>query len=476
MHIEQFVLEGLGHQSYCVSDGDVAVIVDPRRDVEVYLAAAAHVGARITHVLETHLHNDYVTGARELAARTQARIVTSADAHLHYEHIPVREGDRVQTGDLVFGVLATPGHTSEHVSYVLYAPDGSTPKAIFSGGSMLVGGAGRTDLMGPDRTDDLTRRQYHTLLKLLKTLPDAVQIYPTHGAGSFCVAGSADSADSARHTTVGQERLVSPAVHARDVEDFVRRQMARFGAYPAYYAHMRQINMDGPVLLAELLPPRALEPTEVWSHLRAGVPLVDSRPRDAFARVHAPGSLNVELDPRFGTYVGWMLPFNASMMLVVEDPAAHAEATVQLQRIGFEAILGYLEDDLTRWASASLPVERFETITVPRLYELWRGAGELSILDVRREEEWREGHIPGARHIHVADLPTHLGELPDDRPVAVICASGYRAELAASVLAAQGRQVIAVRGGVPEWLERGWPAERDDAPAATIDGARHAHP
>lgn len=473
MQIEQFVLDGLGHQSYCVSDGDVAVIVDPRRDVEVYLAAAARVGATITHVLETHLHNDYVTGARELAARTGARIVTSADAHAHYDHLPVRDGDRITSGALTFGALATPGHTTEHVSYVLYEPDGATPRAVFSGGSMLVGGAGRTDLMGPDLTDSLTRQQYHTLLTLLEALPDAVLVYPTHGAGSFCVAGPASSA---HHTTVGQERLVSPAVQARDVDDFVRRQTAGYGAYPAYYAHMRQINTDGPHLLADLPAPAALEPAEIQARMAEGQPLVDSRQRDAFARAHVPGALNFELGSSFGTYVGWVLPFNAPLMLVVEDRAARDEALTQLLRIGDEAVSGYLEDGLTRWTAAGLPVAHFATITVAQLHDRWREAGAIDILDVRRDDEWRDGHIPGSQHIHVADLMERADEVPGGRPVAVICASGYRAETAASILAAHGREVIAVRGGVPEWLERGLPAERDDTPAPPANTADHAHP
>jgi hydroxyacylglutathione hydrolase len=472
VHTEQFFLDGLGHQSYCISHDGVAVIVDPRRDVEVYLDAAARTGASITHVLETHLHNDYVTGACELVARAGAQIVTCADAHPQYPHQPVRDGDRVAVGAMTFQVLATPGHTQEHVSYLLCELDGVTPHAVFTGGSMLTAGAGRTDLMGPALTDSLTRQQYHTLLGLLEMLPDTVLIYPTHGAGSFCVAGPSSGA---RHSTVGQERAMSPAVQARDVDDFVHRQTAGYGEYPSYYAHMRPINLAGPRLLSELPPIPALDPAEVQSRLREGMPLVDSRQRDAFADAHVPGAINVELDSSFGTYVGWIFPFNAPLMLLADDQAARGEATVQLLRIGYEAIAGYVERGLSAWSGAGLPLGHFESIGMQRLYDLWHDGDPVTILDVRRGEEWRAGHIPGSHHIHIAELGTRAEEVPADQPVAVICASGFRAQTGASILSAHGRQVLPVRGGVGIWLRRGWPSERDDAPVAA-DTADHAHP
>jgi hydroxyacylglutathione hydrolase len=473
MQIEQFFLDGLGHQSYCVTRDGVAVVVDPRRDVEIYLEAAARAGASFTHVLETHLHNDYVTGACELAARTGAQIVTSAGAQPGYAHVPVRDGDRLQTGPLTFGVRYTPGHTTEHVSYVLFEPDGSTPHAIFSGGSMLVGGAGRTDLMGPAMTETLTRQQYQTLLKLLHTLPDAVMVYPTHGAGSFCVAGPVSTT---RHSTIGRERLAGPAAHAHDEDDFVRRQEAGYGEYPSYYSLMRPINVAGPRLLADVPPPAGLGPTEIRSRMREGVPLLDSRQRDSFAAGHVPASINVELGSTFGTYVGWIFPFNSPVMLLSDDHSARAESVIQLWRIGYEAIVGYMDGGLSAWTDAGLPLGHFETINLPQLYELWCGKDPLTILDVRRNDEWRDGRIPDSLHIHAADLLGRADEVPADKPIAVICASGYRAETAASILAAHGRHVLAVRGGVPDWLERGWPSERDSTPVIAENTADHAHP
>jgi hydroxyacylglutathione hydrolase len=477
VRIEQFFLSGLGHQSYLVTDASSqsAAVIDPRRDVDVYLEAASRTGARISHILETHLHNDYVTGARELAARTGATIVASAAADLAYDHHPVRDGEQFTVGELRFGALATPGHTPEHVSYLLYEPGSDPPHAVFSGGSMLVGGAGRTDLLAEEMTLTLTRQQYHSLRRLLNTLPGDVLVYPTHGAGSFCGTGAVSRE---RHTTIAQERIVSPATHAREEDEFVQRQLAGYTAYPRYYAAMRAINQRGPRVLGGLPDLPALTPEAVHTQVSAGVPLVDGRWRDAFAREHVPGALNIELDDSFGTYAGWILPFDAPLLLVVEDESGRREAVVQLIRIGYEQVAGYLDGGMPAWRGAGLPVRTFERIGVPELHERWRSQEPLAVLDVRRDEEWRAGHIPGAQHIHVADLPARMGEVPSDRPAAVICGSGYRASTAASLLEAAGRTVIAVQGGVPNWIAQGWPTTTDDAddPRPPHDTSRHAHP
>jgi hydroxyacylglutathione hydrolase len=478
MNIEHFFLEGLGHQSYLVTDeqNGMAAVIDPRRDVDVYLQAASHAGVRITHILETHVHNDYVTGARELAERTGATIVASAGDPLAYEHMPVRDGDRFPVGRASFQVLATPGHTPDHVSYVLYEPESETPSAVFSGGSLLVGSAGRTDLLGEGMTLTLTRQQYHTLRRLLDTLPGQVRVYPTHGAGSFCVAGAVSTA---RSTTIAQERLVNPAFLARDEAEFVRKQIAGYIAYPKYYRYMHDINKGGPRILGSLPVPPPLAPRTVQERLGRGIPLLDGRSRDVFAREHVPGSFNIELDSQFGTYVGWLLPFNVPLMLLIEDEDGRREAVVQLIRIGYEQIEGYLDGGIASWKAAALPVEQFELIDVNTLHQRLARQESLTVVDVRRDDEWREGHLPGALHLHLGDLPQHLDEVPRDRPVATICRSGHRAEIAASMIAATGRQVMAVgKGGVPDWMERGWPstAEETVTPGSHHDQTTHAHP
>lgn len=480
MHIEQFFLEGLGHQSYFISDEESgsAAVVDPRRDVEVYLEAAHRAGMRITHILETHVHNDYVTGARELAARTGATIVASSGDPLRYPYRPVRESDDIQVGALRFRVLETPGHTPHHVSYALYEQERDEPEALFSGGSLLVGNAGRTDLLGDVWTLTLTRQQYHSLRRLLDTLPGQVRVYPTHEAGSFCMASATTPAHS---TTIAQERLVSPAVRAVDEVDFVRRQLSGYIAYPTYYKYMHDINVGGPTLLGRLPEPQALRPQEVQAGLEHGIPLVDGRSRSAFAREHIPGALNIELDSAFSTYVGWLLPFNQPLMLLIEDEEGRREAAVQLIRIGYEQFEGYLDGGLSAWKAAALPTEAFELIDVETLYRRWQKHTPMTILDVRRDEEWRAGHIPHAEHLHLAEMPQRIDEVPHDEPVSLICRTGHRAEIAASMLAATGRTVIAVgQGGMADWIERGLPYETEEP--AEIDLSRlpdrvtHAHP
>lgn len=477
MQIEQFFLEGLGHQSYFVTDdrSGLAVVVDPRRDVDIYLEAAQRAETRITHILETHIHNDYVTGARELAAQTGASIVASAGGQLAYAHQSVKDGDSLQIGDLRFEVIATPGHTPEHVSYVLYEPDSSTPYAVFSGGSMLVGGAGRTDLLGAGMTLTLTRQQYHSLRRLLDTLPGSVLVYPTHGAGSFCAASAISST---RGTTIGQERLASPAAQTLSEEAFVRQQISGYTAYPRYYDYMHDINQAGPKILGMMPELAPLAPQMVRERMHAGLPLVDGRRRDAFAHEHVPGSLNIELDESFGTYVGWLLPFNAPLMLLIEDEEGRREAVVQLVRIGYEQAQGFVERGITGWKAAALPVERFERVDIEALYKRWTQDKAFTVVDVRRDDEWSEGHIPGSLHVHIGDLPQRLDEVPRDIPLAIICRSGHRSEIAASMLAATGREVIAVQGGVPDWIAHGFPGSTDEAelPVPRHDHSAHTHP
>lgn len=453
MRIEQFFIEGLGHQSYLVVDehSHVAAVVDPRRDVEVYLQAADAANAQIAWVFETHIHNDYITGARALQERIGSTIVSAASAGLAYEHRGVSDGDRVTVGALTFAVLATPGHTPDHLSYALYEEGRDLPIALFTGGSMLVGSAGRTDLVSPGMTLTLTRDQYHSLRHLLDTMPDDVLVYPTHGAGSFC--GATMDGPSARRSTIGQERLASPASHVHDEAEFVRQQLAGYSVYPAYYRYMSEINLAGPRMLGGLPELPALTAPQVRNSLDHGLPLIDGRRRRAFAQEHVPGALNIELDGSFGAYVGWLLPFNKPLMLLIEDEAGRKEAVAQLIRIGYERLRGHLDGGMDAWKSAGFSTGSFETITVDEFRQRLADQGPLAVLDVRDETEWESGHIPGSQHIHIGDLMRHLHEIPRDIPVATICRSGHRAAMAASIVAALGRETVAVRrGGVPDLL------------------------
>jgi len=478
MKIEQFVVEGLGHQSYFVTDGEsgTAAIVDPRRDIDVYLQAANRAGVRITHVLETHVHNDYISGGRELAAHTGATIVASAIDPLQYAYQPVHEGERFLVGYLPFQALATPGHTPGHTSYLLCEEGGEVPRALFSGGSLLAANAGRTDLLGEGMMLTLTRQQYHTLRRLLDILPGQVRVYPTHGAGSFCMS---TSSDSARSTTIAQERLVNPAALAKNEDEFVKRQIAGYSVYPAYYKQMGPTNRQGPRILGTLPTPHSLSPKMVQANLEHGMPLIDGRRREAFAREHIPGSINIELDSAFSTYVGWILPFNVPLMIVIEDEAGRREAVVQLIRIGYERVEGYLDGGISAWKAAALPTSQFENMDIESLFKRVSRHEPFLVLDVRRPDEWREGHIPGASHIHVGDLARRMHELPKDQPIVTVCRTGHRAEIAASMIAATGREVIAVRGGMEDWERLGLPTivgtDGTTAPMMQHDHT-HAHP
>ncbi len=478
--IEQFVVEGLGHQSYLIMDeaSGNAAVVDPRRDVDVYLQAANRADVRITHVLETHIHNDYITGSRELAARTGATIVASGLDPLHYPFTPVREGDHISFGNLTFQALATPGHTPAHISYLLFPRDSEQPEALFSGGSLLVGGAGRTDLLGEEQVITLTRQQYQSLQRLLTTLPEQVMVYPTHGAGSFCLSTSSNN--TARSTTIGLERSKNPVVRAKSEDEFVARQLAGYTAYPSYYQYIAPINRTGPRIMGDIPSPVALNPYEVYERMRQGVYLIDGRSNEAFAEDHILGSLNFALSDPFATYIGWLLPFNTPLMLLIEDEAGRREAVVQLVRIGYERIEGYLDGGVAQWKTAALPTSEIDTIDIETLYKRLLRNEPFLVLDVRRDDEWSRGHIPGSMHIHIAELLLRMDELPTDQSIMTICHTGYRASIAASMVAATGRSAVAVRGGMGDWLKGGLPFASSDSDTrrktAPLMNHIHHHP
>ena len=331
MELDVLVTEGLGDSSYVLSWGDEAAVIDPQRDVERFVDAASARGATIRHVVETHVHNDYLSGALELRAASGAEIWGPAKAGYAFGYRAVEDGTEIALGDAttLLGV-ATPGHTPEHLAYVLR--DGADPIALFSGGSLMVGD--RTDLLGPERTDELTRLQFRSMRRLAD-LADAVRVLPTHGAGSFCAVGSPGEQ---RTSTIAEERAGNPAFTEADEEAFVRRQLSGLMAFPDYYAEMAPINLAGPPVLGSPPRPRAMTADEVADALAAGARLVDARDGAAFAERHVAGSLNVPLEPSFASYVGWLVPFATPLVLSVPDDEALDEASVQLRRIGWDAV------------------------------------------------------------------------------------------------------------------------------------------
>jgi glyoxylase-like metal-dependent hydrolase (beta-lactamase superfamily II)/rhodanese-related sulfurtransferase len=456
MEYELFVTPGLGDNSYLLISGGEAVVVDPQRDAWRFLAAARARALRVRHVLETHVHNDYVSGALEIRAAAGAEIAAPARGRYAFPHRAIAEGEEVRVGALRVVAWETPGHTPEHLAWVVYEDGRPEPVAVFGGGGLIVGGAGRTDLLGAELTDGLTRAQFRSLRRLA-ALPPSVQLLPTHGAGSFCTASVA-SMD--RTSTIGSELRANPALAAPDEESFVRRQLAGLRAYPAYYAHMGAINRAGPAVLGRLPAVPALAPEDVARHAEAGAWVVDARDRRAFATAHVPGAINVELNSTFGTYVGWVTPFNAPLVLLLPEPAgpALAEAVTQLVRIGYERLVGHAEGGLEAWQDRGRPVRSYATADVDDLCAAYLGGPPVRVLDVRQPVEWDAGHIPGSLRIHLGDLPARLADVPRDREVWVACASGHRASIAASLLDRAGVPVrLVATGGVPEWMARCYP-------------------
>ena len=459
MQLEQFVTEGLGDSSYLLASDGEALVVDPQRDVDRFVAAAERLGVRIGGLVETHVHNDYVSGALELHAATGAEVAGPADGGYAFPHRPLREGDELAVGKLRVRAVATPGHTPEHLSYLVFDEGSDEPVAVFTGGSLLVGSAGRSDLLGPGRAQELVRAQYRSLRRLAGLPPEAL-VLPTHGSGSFCAAGSSSGE---RTSTIGRELAGNPALTAPDETTFAHEQLDGLPAYPAYYREMAPINRTGPPVLGRIAVPPALE-VDRFAELAGGAAVVDGRAREAFAAGHVPGALNVELDENFASYVGWVVPFGRPVLLVLpgaEHGGDAAEAARALARIGFDRVLGFLRGGLEAWADSGRPVAGYATADVQDLCAAL-SSGSIrpeDVLDVRQDREWEAGHVAGSRHVFVGDLAeTRDGAglhrtTPEEHPWWVICASGHRASVAASLLDRSDIPVRLVsRGGVVRLL------------------------
>jgi hydroxyacylglutathione hydrolase len=461
MRLQQFAIEGLGHLSALIADesAGVAAVVDPRRDIDIYLDAARAAGLQIGHVVETHLHNDYVSGGRELAAATGATHVIGAGAGLHYEHRSLRDGEAFDVGSLRIQALDTPGHTPEHVSYaVADRSRADEPLLLFTGGSLLVGAVGRTDLLGADNAIRYAAAMHHSLHDVILGHEDSVSVYPTHGAGSLCSTGISSTSWS----TIGYERRHNPLVAPMEIDAFARALLAGQPAFPRYFARMRPLNQAGPRLLNGVVPlPRPLEVAEARDALDSGALLVDLRTAEEHSGGHVPGSLSIPAGTSFGTWLGWVVTDpDRPIVLLLRNPADWDDAVRQALRIGFEGIVGYVRGGYLAWAEAGFGTGIGGALEVGELAgALARGGPDAPlVIDVRQPSEFEAGHVPGALAIGAGDLQDRLGELPRDRPIATMCASGYRSSVAASLLRAAGfDHVWWVPGGVPTWAARGFP-------------------
>ena len=432
--------EGLGNSSYLVDLGDGrALVVDPPRDPTGHLALAAQRGVTISNTAETHLHADFVTGSRELASRG-ATVLAPAAAGIEWPHRGYGDGDEIDLGGLRLAALATPGHTPEHLAYLLY--DGEMPTALFSGGSLLVGSVARTDLIAPDQTETLARALWRSIAERLLTLPDDVAVYPTHGAGSFCSA----PAGGERTTTIERERATNPLLAAPDEDTFVACLLAGLGSYPPYFAELREVNRRGPRVYGTFPTLARLDVATTQRFAADGAVLVDVRPVDRFAAGHIPGSLSIPLRPQFASWLGWLVRRDQPIVFVVDDDQDRVALVSQCLTIGYERLAGELAGALDAWTTALRPVGMIPLVT-PAAMDRQR------VLDVRQTAEYIAGHVPEAVHLELGSLTARLDAVPTG-PITLMCGHGERAMTGASILAAAGRDDVSVLVGGPEdWAQ-----------------------
>jgi hydroxyacylglutathione hydrolase len=447
--IDLFGAPELGNTSFLISDPDSgqAIAVDPLRDVGQYLDRAERLHVHITHALETHVHNDFVSGSRELQAETGSEVGAAEAAGLEFKHLPLKEGSEVSIGRWRLRARHTPGHTPDHLSYLLTGPD-ERQEALFSGGALMVGAIARTDLFGPHLATHLALEAFKTLHLRLRHLPDDLAVYPTHGGGSFCAAASG----SEQVTTMRQERLTNPYLTTTELMPFIARALHQ-GPYPTYYKDMNALNRQGANLIGRTAPRlERLSADLADYHLKLGAALVDVRPGREYDQGHVPGSFNVGLEGPFSAWVGWVVERGRPIVLAGGTDREHQEALGQLLRIGYDSVVGALDGGMDAWSASGRELTAFETAEVADLASWILNAEPMTVVDARNEDEWVHGHVPGAVRMSVPDIPHHAHELPREAPVAVHCGVGYRAAIAASLLEQAGlRRIIHVIGPYSDW-------------------------
>jgi glyoxylase-like metal-dependent hydrolase (beta-lactamase superfamily II) len=462
MEVKQLYLGCLAQASYIVGSEGEACVIDPRRDIEVYLDEAQARGWTIRHVVETHVHADFVSGHRELAAATGATIHVSRAAGAGYPHDPVAEGAEIPVGDARLRVLDTPGHTPDSICLLLYGPGADSPSAVFTGDTLFIGDVGRPDLAGAvGRTGassvaspaEQAGALYDSLHRKLLSLPDSVVVYPGHGAGSMC----GRNLSSETVSTIGEQRRTNYAIQPMSRDSFVAMMTTDLPEIPAYFGRDVQANREGPALLSEIAPPKSLGPGAVAERRDTGSVVLDTRTSAAFGAGHVPGSIHIGLDGQFASWAGTILAPATPLVLVAEGEDRIAEASTRLARVGLENVVGYLDGGIAAWSAQGFPLAQTEQITVHELAARLE-EGSCRLIDVRRAPEWSAGHIGRAAARPLGDLARSMPPEAGTPTLAVICAGGYRSSIAASLLERAGLDRVAnVVGGMAAWNAAGLP-------------------
>jgi len=463
MYFEQFYLGCLAHASYMLGSEGEAVVVDPQRDVEIYLEAARKQHLEIRHIFETHLHADFVSGHRELAARTGAEIYIGREAGATFPHVDVSDGFELRVGKLRLSALETPGHTPESICLVVADEEKSQrPWAVLTGDTLFIGDVGRPDLSKTHTPQQLAGLMYDSLHNKLLQLPDEVLVYPAHGAGSLC----GRNMRAERSSTIGTERLTNYALQIKDRDAFIRQMTTNLPARPDYFLEDAAINRAGATPLTELPELKPISAAELKAMLESGALALDVRPNDQFAAGHVPGSINIALSGQFASWAGAVLGLAARPVLIADTPEQRDEARLRLARVGIEDLTGYLEGGTKGWTQAGFTLAELPQITVQELNSRVQ-QGAVQVLDVRRESEWDAGHVAGADWYPLDRFKAALPQVEESEPVAVHCKGGYRSVIACSLLQRAGyNNVINVIGGFDAWRQAQLPTATEAAVGA----------
>ncbi len=456
MLLKHFFLGKIAHSSYLLAGKTSCAIIDPQRDVDLYINEARSQGVTITHILQTHLHADFISGHMDLANRTGARIYVPKSAQCTFDHVPLVEGDTIEIEDMLLEVLETPGHTPEHVTYVVTdRTRGDTPIGAFVGDVLFVGDVGRPDLF-PDRATELAEKLYDSLHNKLLKLPDYCEVYPAHGAGSLC----GRSMGAKWLTTIGYERLYNAALQL-DKDEFVHSLTHDMPPAPDHFSRCSDINRDGPTLLADLPTSEELRPAQFRERMEdPDVIVVDVRSYTSFASLHIPGAWHLDLNGNFPTFAGWVLPVDKDILLVADDHEDTLAAALWARRVGVDRIVGCLRGGMTAWATEGRRSSDVHLVSAHDLHNRVTGDSNMVLVDVRAPLEFEDSHIAGAVNIPAPDLRTRYNELDPSKPTFVMCSSGNRSSLAASILKQHGFQIVHnLAGGMTGYSAAGYVKE-----------------